>query len=296
MDIRQLRYFIAIAEERTISAAARRLHIAQPPLSQQLKLMEDQLGVCLVERTNKRLSLTEAGQTLYKHALKIAKYMEESETEVKEAGSGLKGKLTLGINTLSHPELPGLLQAFRSRYPKVTYKIQQNESALLCKLVKERIVDLAIIRLPLDLNDFSVLHFRTEPFYFVTPGKQEPVRRTVTFEFIAEHPLAIPSSEGLGVYHLVWEAFSSRNLKPDFICECSDIAMMMELVASGFASAIVPENVLKLHRRDNVQAYEIEDSTLLSSSALIWLKDHYVSKTAQNFIDFLTVSSPSAGG
>ncbi len=126
MDIRQLRYFIAIVEEKKISAAAERLHISQPPLSQHLKTMEEELGSKLVERSGKYFEVTEAGKTLYKYALQVAQLMEEAEAEVKDIGLGLHGRLTLGINTFSVIELPQLLQQFQQYYPKVTYKIQQN--------------------------------------------------------------------------------------------------------------------------------------------------------------------------
>ena len=147
MDIRQLRYFIAIVEEKKISAAAERLHISQPPLSQHLKTMEEELGSKLVERSGKYFEVTEAGKTLYKYALQVAQLMKEAEAEVKDVGLGLHGRLTLGINTFSVVELPQLLQQFQQHYPKVTYKIQQNESSYLCKLVRDRVVELAIIRL-----------------------------------------------------------------------------------------------------------------------------------------------------
>jgi len=126
LDIRQLRYFIAIVEEKKISAAAERLHISQPPLSQHLKTMEEELGSKLVERSGKYFEVTEAGKTLYKYALQVAQLMEEAEAEVKDIGLGLHGRLTLGINTFSVIELPQLLQQFQQYYPKVTYKIQQN--------------------------------------------------------------------------------------------------------------------------------------------------------------------------
>ncbi len=173
MDIRQLRYFIAIVEEGSISAAAKRLHLSQPPLSQQLKAMEEELDSTLVERSRKHIKLTQAGEALYKYALQMDQLMEEAKREVQEVESGVKGRLTIGVNTLSVAELPEILHSLREQYPKVTYTIQQNESAHLCKLVKDRIIELAIIRLPLELDDFSVLHLYTEPFYVITSNKEK---------------------------------------------------------------------------------------------------------------------------
>ncbi|MCC0563579.1 LysR family transcriptional regulator [Brevibacillus borstelensis] len=287
MDIKQLRYFIAIAEEKQISAAAKRLHLAQPPLSQQLINLEKELGVALVVRHARGLELTEAGRILYKHAVKIASLVEESEIEVKEVGEGTKGTLSIGVNTLSSKLLPILLKRFQESYPHVTYKIQQNESDQLLKMVKEKAIELAIIRLPLELNDFSILHLKTEPLRFASSTRIPGSSAIITYEQICHHPLLLPSIEGLGVYHLILEEFSRRRLEPVILGECSDIAVLLQLVSSGFGATIVPEVVLRMHPGHDLQVFEIADATLAASSGVIWLKDYYLSKAAQNFLDLL---------
>lgn len=304
MDIRQLKYFIAIAEERQITAAARRLHMAQPPLSQQLKALEKELGAQLVERHGKSLELTEAGGMLYQHALAIVGMLEQSQLEVREVGQGISGKLTIGINTLSDPDLPKLLLTFQQRYPKITYKIQQNDSAQLCKLVKERVLELAIVRLPLPLplNDFFVMPFRNERFYYVVSMSrqfqgqgeeggawEQNEAEAVTWEQIARHPMIIPSTQGLGLYERIVEQFTQQHVKPNILCECSDIAVLLNLVSAGFGATIVPENVLNLHQgyASQLRVYPIAESRLTAASGLIGLKRHHLSKAARHFIELL---------
>ncbi|PLR67528.1 LysR family transcriptional regulator [Bacillus sp. UMB0893] len=287
MDIRQLKYFIAIAEEGQITAAANRLRMAQPPLSQQLKAMETELGFLLAERKGKSLELTDAGQKLYQHALRITDAMEEAVLEVKEAGTGKKGKLSIGVNTLSNYDLPRLLRTFQKRFPDVSYKIQQNESAQLCKLLKERVIDLAIVRLPLELNEFDIIPLKPEPFYFVTAELFHSKSSAITLEEISELPLIIPSTEGLGLFNKINTAFINRGLKPDIMCECSDISILFDLVSSKFGSTIVPETVVKLNALSNLQVYLIKDTEELGESGIISLKNHYLPKTAQHFIDLI---------
>ncbi|QSB11386.1 LysR family transcriptional regulator [Lysinibacillus sp. FSL K6-0057] len=287
MDIRQLRYFIAIVEEKKISAAAERLHISQPPLSQHLKTMEEELGSKLVERSGKYFEVTEAGKTLYKYALQVAQLMKEAEAEVKDVGLGLHGRLTLGINTFSVVELPQLLQQFQQHYPKVTYKIQQNESSYLCKLVRDRVVELAIIRLPLELDDFSVLHMYSEPFYFIQSKKFDLLEHDVSLAEIQNWPILLPSTEGLGVHYSILEAFSRFQLQSHIVGECSDTALLMNLIASGFSSSIVPETILKQYEDLPLHAYKIPSAELSTSVGLVWLKNHYLSKAAQNFVDLM---------
>ncbi|GGP10816.1 LysR family transcriptional regulator [Oceanobacillus neutriphilus] len=288
MDIRQLRYFIAIVEEGKISVAAKRLHMSQPPLSQQLKAMEEELGSILVERSGKFLEVTEAGKSLYLNALQITKLMEETKAEVKEVGEGVNGRLSIGVNTFSVSGLPDTLEQFQKQFPKITYRIQQNESAYLLQLVRDRIVELAIIRMPLDLNDFSILHLCNDPFYFITSKEHTSFDTEVTLDEIKHYPLLIPSTEGLGVHYLILEAFSRSKTHPNMVGECSDISLLMDLVASDFAASIVPETLLKRYRGYPINAYRISSKNELNGSVgLIWLKDHSLSKAAQNFIEMI---------
>lgn len=289
MDIRQLRYFIAIVEERSISAAARRLHLSQPPLSQQLRAMEEELGAILLERNRKYMELTDAGRTLYSYALQMDQLMQEAELEVKEVGNGVNGKLTIGVNTFSVADLPEILHQFQKQYPKVTYKIQQNESAQLCQLVRDRAIELAFIRLPLELEDFSILHLYTEPFYLITSQKQKRFEHEVTIADMTGERLLLPSTHGLGIHYLIMEAFSRNRLHAPVIGECSDIALLMDLVSSDFCSSIVPETLLHRHKGFAIHAHKISPTAGMSSPlGLIWLKNHRLSSTAQNFIDLFT--------
>jgi len=286
MDIRQLCYFIAIVEERSISAAAKRLHLSQPPLSQQLKAMEEELGSRLVERSGKQLEVTEAGKALYKYALQIDQLMEEAKMEVKEVGNGVNGRLTIGVNTFSVADLPDILHQFQKQYPKVTYKIQQNESAHLCQLVRERGIELAFIRLPLELDDFSVLHLYAEPFYWITSEKKQGFGHEVSLADIQNEPLLLPSTQGLGVHYLILEAFSRFHLHPNIIGECSDIPLLMDLVSSDFCTSIVPETLLKRPKGYAMHVHKIAGTTEMSAPVgLIWLKNHRLSNTAQHFIE-----------
>ncbi|WP_188996111.1 LysR family transcriptional regulator [Paenibacillus nasutitermitis] len=285
MDIRKLRYFIAIVEEKSISAAARRLHISQPPLSQQLKEMENELGAILVERDGKSLEVTDAGKTLYRYALQMDQLMEEAKMEVREVENGANGRLAIGVNTFSVARLPEILHRFQEQYPRVTYKIQQNESAHLCQLVRSREIELAFVRLPLVLDDFTVLHLYTEPFYFITSRNQKRFGQEVSLTDIARERLLLPSTQGLGVHYLILEAFSRFHLHPHIAGECSDILLLMDLVSTEFCSSIVPETLLNRHNGHAIHAHKISPAVELSSPlGLIWLKNHRLSKTAQNFI------------
>ncbi|PFI60724.1 LysR family transcriptional regulator [Priestia megaterium] len=208
--------------------------------------------------------------------------------EVKEVGAGVKGRLTLGVNTFPVVGLRELIQEFRTQNPKVTYKIHQNESAHLCKLVKERVLELGIVRTPLELKDFTVVHLYTEPFYFICSAKKQSPNYEVTLADIQKYPLIFPSTEGLGVHYVLLEAFSKAEIHPNIIAECSDIALLFALVSSDFGGAIVPETVINKYQNDNIAIHKIIDKELTASTCLVLLNNHYLSQAAQNFVNLIT--------
>lgn len=287
MDLKQLRYFKEIVEQGNISAAAEKLYMSQPPLSQQLRSLEKELDTLLFHPNGRKLELTAAGRSLYQSALDILQLTEEAKQNVKDIGSGLRGTLSIGVNTFSSTELLTSIQQFYQLYPNVHLKIQQNESGHLCQLVKDRTIELALIRLPLHLSEFEVLHLKDEPFYYVT-SKQMPLNKTITWQQINDHPLMLPSSEGLGVYSLIRERLAKRGVDHSLIGECSDIHLLTQMIDLNMTNAIVPEAFVKQNTYSNIKALEIvDDEPFLSPVGLIWLKNHNLSKPAERLVEAL---------
>ncbi len=280
MDIKQLSYFVAIAEEKNITAAANRLHMSQPPLSIQLKQLEEELGVRLIERNGKRFDLTDKGLVLYKHALTLINEMEEIKNELKETEEGTKGTLSVGINTLSVPGFTEILEAFHQKYPQVSLKIVQNDSFHLTELVKNRVVELAFVRLPLEHQGLAYHHLFSESFVFVST---EPVHN-ISLKDLTNVPLIMPSTEGLGIYNLILDAFSKEQVQSTRIGECSDMKILMEMVTAGMGATIVPQSVMDVHGNKSLYSCKVSESTLVSSLGMIWLEHHFISGPAKNFL------------
>lgn len=285
MDIRQLRYFIAIAEEGQITGAAKRLQMAQPPLSQQLKQMEAELGVILMERVGKRMELTEAGRVLYKQALNIVHQLDEAVTEVRETGEGIRGSLSIGVSALSAYHLPEKLRRFQQQYPLITYKLWKGDSQQLSELLEQRVIEVAIVRLPLSLSACESIHLEEESFVMIVPGHSPLADATrIHMREIARHPLVLPSTPGLGIYDLLTKEFSRLGVTPQVVCQCPDISLIVNLVAAGVGSSIVPRSAWKTHADHDIAKLEISGTAISSSSALIWKGDRHLSKAARRFI------------
>jgi LysR family transcriptional regulator, salicylic acid-responsive activator of bsdBCD len=282
MDIKQLRYFIAIAEEKNITAAANRLHMSQPPLSMQLKQLEDELGVKLIERNGKRMELTDKGNVLYQHALHLTNAMEEVKHELQETEGGRKGTLSVGVNTLSVPGFSRLLDLFHQRYPQVSLKIVQNDSFYLSDMVRNRSIELGFVRLPLEHKGLVYEHIFNEPFVFVSC--QSSASQMISFKELADLPLILPSTQGLGSYNIILDAFSKEGLKPQIVAECSDMTVLMEMVSIGLGTTIVPQSVIDAHENKGLFVINIRGSDMVSSLGIIFLEHHFLSSPAKNFL------------
>lgn len=282
MDIKQLRYFIAIAEEKNITAAAVRLHMSQPPLSIQLKKLETELGVKLFERSGKGMELTDKGKVLYKKALNLVNNFEEIKNEIQETEEGKKGTLSVGINTLSLSGFSDALQSFHKKYPLVTLKIVQNDSFYLADMIKARTIEIALVRLPLEHRSLTYHHLMNEPFYFVTNEKV-----LASLEDISQFPLIIPSTENLGIYNTILEAFTRHNLQFNKMAECSDMYTLTKLVKEGIGATIVPKSVLDIHSDQSLYLTPLNVINLTSAVGFIWLENHFLSTPAKNFIKML---------
>jgi len=280
MDIKQLRYFVAIAEEKNITAAANRLHMSQPPLSIVLKQLEGELGVKLFDRNGKSMELTDKGQLLYQRARQLVNSFEEIKNELRDTEEGKKGALNIGINTSSVSGFSEMVRSFHEKYPLVALKIVQNDSIYLAEMVKRRAIEMAFVRLPLDHQALTYHHLMNEPLIFVSKKEVQ----NITLEEISHLPLIIPSTEGLGIYNTILESFTRKELQLKKIAECSDMQVLMELVRSGMGVTIVPKSVFDVYGTKTLYGIPINNANMNSSLGVVWLEHHYVSAPAKNFM------------
>ncbi|TLS36885.1 LysR family transcriptional regulator [Pseudalkalibacillus caeni] len=290
MNIKQLRYFSTIAEEGQITRAAKKLYMAQPPLSQQLKLLEEELGVKLMQRNGRNLELTEAGIVLYKKAKKILQEVDETITEVKETGEGLRGMLSIGSVKTCFYHVPPRMLAFRQNYPKVTFKLIEGDTFRLQRYLLNRDIELAVVRLPLDMKEFSSLPLPDDKFVVVMSEEwgEEFLYDKISIEKLSEMPLLLLHRAGVnepGLYELVLESFKERGFEPNVVCDCPDAAMLLALAKTGVGAALLPASTLRSFPPQGVKVLEIENAVIQSESAIIWLKDRYLSKNAARFLE-----------
>lgn len=197
IELRHLRYFITVAEELNFSRAAERLHIAQPPLSQQIQALEAELGLQLFERKKRPLKLTAAGQVFLAEARLLFPQLDRAITSAQKVSRGEVGRLVVGTNSsVANSVLPDILQIFRSLFPAVILVLREVTTSEQVHLLRDRQIDIAFERLPSANGNDTTLNFLPilqEPLVIALPENHSLATQSqIPLYALADEPFVLP--------------------------------------------------------------------------------------------------------
>ncbi|SFE78699.1 transcriptional regulator, LysR family [Variovorax sp. OK212] len=277
MEMRHLRYFVAVAEELSFTRAARRLHIAQPPLSTQIRLLEEELETQLFERDKRHVFLTEAGRHFLERARGILADTESAKTEVRSAALGEIGRIVLGYtnSAMFLPALPRAVRSFCAKHPKVKVALHEMTSLDQLDAVHMRRLDLGILRRPnVAVPSGIVLEQWCEAPLLAAIPLDHPLSRTsVRIVDLRNQPLILyERSAGIGLYWKVLELCSLAGFRPHTVQEARDASTIIGLVAAGVGIAVVPDGAdcIKL---EGVVFKRLEEGSASSSLHFAYRQD-----------------------
>jgi len=284
MDIKQLTYFLAIAEEGNISKAANRLHMAQPPLSQQLKLLEDEIGLRLFERNTRKMRITDAGQLLQNRAQQIVDLLEKTSKELRDLKEGSQGVLSIGtISSAGETLVPTIVQEFHTIYPGVDFRIKESSTFEILELVKRGVVEIGIIRTPFNLEAFDYISLREEPMMAGSANSLSKANKAyIHLADLKEKPLLFHNRYANNIE----EACNKAGFEPKVKCRIDDTRTMLNWASDGMGVALIPRDMMGLVSEDRLHFIEIKEKTLATKITVIWRKNHYLSTTARHFLEF----------
>jgi DNA-binding transcriptional LysR family regulator len=249
MELRQLRYFLAVAENLHFTRAAERLRVAQPPLSRQIRRLEDELGVQLFRRTRRRVELTQAGALLVPEATKILKQAEHTARVAQGAMRGEIGLLHIGA-TSSLPFtdlLPKVLSAYRKMFPDVQLVLRELNTKQQLDALHAGDIDLGFVRLPVRIlpSRIAVQTVRTEPVVAVLPkGHRLAAARRLDLRLLAEETFIMyPYELGGGLHDLLIRLFNEAGFVPRVQQEATTVPTAVSLAAAGLGIALVPQSI-----------------------------------------------------
>ncbi|WP_017472124.1 LysR family transcriptional regulator [Amphibacillus jilinensis] len=283
MNIKQLQYFIAVAENGTISAAAKKLGISQPPLSVQLKQLEDSLHVQLFERGARKVKLTEAGKILYKRANSIVALSRMTIHELDHFQNNQSGTLRIGtISSVGASLYHNRLQVFNRMYPDLTYDLHEGNTYELLEKLNRDEIDLAIVRTPFQADDVICHNLKEEPMLAVTTkhylmGKHGKI----SINQLKDQPLIYYRR----MEHVITSAFQKHGLEPVIKCLNDDARTSMMWAEAGIGIALVPESIVKLYWPDHITSYQIDEPDLFTQVTAIRKRNASCSPIVSSFLD-----------
>ena len=286
MELRQLEYFRAIVDSGTISGAARELHMTQPPLSYQMKMLEAELQVSLFLRGTKKITLTEAGKTLYEQAGKLLMMSELTKREVVKSGQEVT--LHIGMTPSTVSMMSDYLIRFAEKYPQVHFDIHEGSTFILKEQLENQQIDLTTLRTPVVLNGCETRLLAKEKLMAMANPECQMLQgcSSITLSQLAKQPLIL--SHRYQKY--MSSAFEQAGLVCDFYCICEDARTALTMAEKGLGVAILPDSMLQFS--DKMKGCSISEADLSTEILLAWKKG----RQSDEVREFLKLWDDTYGG
>ncbi|NLV89654.1 MAG: LysR family transcriptional regulator [Tissierellia bacterium] len=287
MDIKQLIYFVTVVNEGNITAAARKLHIAQPALSNHIKNLEDDLDVKLFHRGPRKITLTDAGKILYTKANNILEIKQSIRKELEDSKSGFKGTLKIGtISAIDADLLENNFLNFHEKYNNIKYELYEGITPEIIDLLFSRIIEIGIVRTPFDRTGLNTTYLKAEPMIAAYKNDRDLDKfgESISIKNLNEKPLIIYRR----FEDLIITAFQKSEVDPYIFCINDDSRTSLLWANAGLGVAIVPISSKNLVLANNLKFKVIDDESLLTQVAIITLENSSLSAVATNFLNEVT--------
>lgn len=247
MDLRQLTYFVAVAEMGHLGRAARRLHLSQPPLSRHIQAMEKELGADLFERRPQGMALTDAGQELLRHARSVLAQVDQAAVDTRRVARGERGVLDIGIyGSAIFGAIPRVLAAFRSRYPEVEVRLHQAQTPQQIDALRRGRVTLVFERLLPQEPDIDVMHVAQERLMLALQASHPlAARDVVDVGALADETLLVGTAPTAVAQ--VYELCRAHGFEPRLGATSTDVVTATLLASTGAGVTLVPESMAHVH-------------------------------------------------
>lgn len=292
MELRHLKYFVAVAEEMHFGRAAKRLHIAQPPLSQQILNLEEELGVKLFDRTRRNIQMTDAGTYFLKEAQHILLHAEQAAETARRIYRGQAGRLVVGfVGSVIHTFLPEGLRSFRERFRDVELVLQELTTAEQIRLLHTRRIDVGFHYPDAQDATLSFQPLTQAPLMVVLPTKH-PLsgRKSLDIRELVQEPFIANTRSSEPV---VRDAFISlchtAGFSPEITQEAGSVQTVLGLVASGLGACLLPDYIKNI-KRPGVKYILLAGSSPMLKIAAVWRSDNS-STLVKSFVEVIESSA-----
>ena len=293
MELRTLRYFIVVAQEKNITRAAELLNMSQPPLSSQMRNLEEELGVQLFIRGKRHLTLTAEGEVLLRRARQILDMEEKTVQEIVSMRNSMSGTLHLALVEGRAPYLAARwIAGFREEFPLVHYNLWNGSGDDVLERLHKGLADLAIIATPYDNENVEGFSVEREPWTALIPRKHPLAKSSeneIPLKCLVGQPLIVPSRKSRIQAIRRW--FDEIGEEPDILCEMSNYIDAVALTEQGVGISIFPQTTYTPN--DLLIAKPITDPPHQVEYALVWSRQQSLTELAEEFRNFVQDTKPA---
>jgi DNA-binding transcriptional LysR family regulator len=249
LELRHLRYFVAVAEELHFGRAAERLHLSQPPLSQQIRRLEEILGYALFVRTSRSVSLTSAGEAFLERARRTLRKVQRDIDETRSVGQGEVGSLHIGlVGSAMLTALPEALRAYREANPRVQLHLYESFTARVAEGLENGTLDAGILRDGDPAEALTVTTLFSEPYVAVLPATHRCAgQKSISPAVLRDEPFVYyPRTAGARAFEKPLTLFEEHGFRPQIVQEASHWLTILRLIEAGFGVSVAPQCVRRI--------------------------------------------------
>lgn len=278
IELRHLRYFLAVAEELNFGRAAERLNITQPSLSRQIQNLEKELGIILFERNPRQLKLTAPGQIFLTEAEQILLRFDQGIRIIKRANRGEIGQLTVGFQGSSvYDIIPISIKVFRERFPEVEIIMQHMTTSEQVIALSENNLDVGFVTPPITDTNLELEILLQEPLVLALPENHPLAAHSeISITALANEPLILASRDrGCGLHEQIFDIYQKAGLHPNVVCAAREMQVMLGFVAAGMGISLLPSHV-KNFQRTGVVYRTLNPEAPITALGIAWKPENII--------------------
>lgn len=280
MNIKQLKYFLVVAEERQITSAAKKLYIAQPPLSYQLKQLEKEVGAQLFIRNAHGMELTEEGRAFQKYAEKIVELSLTATSQIHQIKEGELGKIRIGVISSCGGVVPNKeFKELIKYYPNISFEIHEANTFGIVEQLQDGIVDFGIVRTPFNLEGLNFKDFYQEPMVAVANADIFQGNKIAHLKQLKNKPIILYRR----FQEIFNRSFRHQGIRPFYAVTCDDARTAIHWADEGLGIALVPESIALTYAKSNI--IPVKHAHWVTHLNLVWRKDRQVTPLMEKIIE-----------
>ncbi|HWR42715.1 LysR family transcriptional regulator [Sporomusa sp.] len=288
MDILHLTYFIEVAKQGSFTKAAKELHVSQPSISKMVRNLEDELRVTLIDRSARKIKLTDAGQALYERGIKIVESLNNVASDLDDLMGGRKGQIRIGIPPMVQTSFFAIaIGEFKKKYPDIIIDLVEVGSKAIESMVEEGNLEIGVVVLPVkNKTNFSMFAFIKDPIWLIVHPEHRLAAQDIAHITDLHDESVVMFRKDFALHDHIIEKCREHGFMPKVLCESSQWDFMVEIVAAKLGVALLPKVVCDKLGRDVVKALPIAEEISPWHLAVIWKKDTYLSFAAREWLKY----------